>query len=123
MGNEKYIDPKILENIANQADLKGVIMEDQPFGTKIVVETKNSTYCMEVLEDGVMLQGGKYFPEPRHAYFNGSTWGGSILKSGWIGYDMHMEFSCGRKRMLTTLVNKAKIIGPDWEYEMEWPDE
>ena len=91
--------------------------------TKIIVETKNSTYEMEILDDkgNVLVLGGKFFTEPAKAYFNGSTWGGSMIKVGWVGYKMNMEIiSRGSQILTTTAAQTARIIAPEWEYAMEW---
>jgi len=94
--------------------------------TKVIVETKNSVYEIEVLDDkgNVLIQGGQFFPEPTKAYFNGSTWGGSMIKVGWVGYKMHMEVITRDNTVLTTTgVRTARVIGSDWEYTMEWTND
>jgi hypothetical protein len=119
------IDPRILEAIDTQDELGGIEIKKLPPGTIILAETRNSIYEIEILEKGVEIQGGKYFPKPTSIPFHGSTWGGSMLKVGWIGYDMHMEMGHPTepaKYITTTRVKRARIIGPDWEYPLEWPE-
>ena len=52
--------------------------------------------------------------------FIGSNFGGSMLKMGWIGRDMHMEFCNEENYIISTSVKKAKVITDDWQYVMEW---
>jgi hypothetical protein len=85
------------------------------------VYTKNSTYELIIGNNEVIVQGGKFFPEPTKAILNGSTWGGSMIKLGWIGYGMCMEIARpGLSCVTTSPVRDAKIIGPNYDYTMEW---
>lgn len=94
-------------------------------GTTILALTKNSLY--KIIKGSrdqydITIQGGKYFLNPTNANFSGSTFGGSIMKMGWIGYGMYMELYAldHKKKYKTTPVEAAKIIGDGWEYDMEW---
>ena len=45
-------------------------------------------------ENSVLISGHpKYCPEPVLVAIAGSTWGGSVLKRGFVGRGMHLEFS------------------------------
>ena len=106
------------------------IQEQEETGTKVEIQTLNTLYILEPSgKEGrnAIVQGGKFFPEPTEAGFGGSTWGGSMLKLGWIGHQMCLELVYTRPTgepgcVTTSLVQSAKIVGPDWEYEMEWDD-
>ena len=94
-------------------------------GTAVIVATTNSIYKIvkgQADKYEVKIQGGKYIPEPSWANFSGSTFGGSMIKPGWIGYGMFMEFFVigERNRYVTSSVRAAKIIGDGWEYDMDW---
>jgi len=119
-----YFSDDIVNNIEESEKDGGIFLDTLESGTHVIAVTRNSTYDIEVLEEGKFkVQGGKYFPEPVEAYFNGSTWGGSMLKIKWIGLGMHIEFMHPTKQsktVTTTKVEEAKVIGKDWEYEMEW---
>jgi len=115
----------IVKNIEKSEKNGGVFVDKLEPGTRVVAVTRNSTYDIEILNQvgQVKVQGGKYFPESTETYFAGSTWGGSMLKLKWIGLDMCMEFSHPKGVIVTSRVKEAKVIGKDWEYEMEWPND
>jgi hypothetical protein len=100
-------------------------------GTTIVIETSNSFYDIKVLNKkritifgGTRKDGTTRFPIAVNAVFHGSTWGGSMIRQGWIGQNMHMEFFVPEddKTYTTSGICKAQIIGPDseWSYTMDW---
>jgi len=119
------LDERLQKLYKIQEELGGIDTRKLKPGTKVKVWTKNSIYEMEILNYGgdVLVQGGKYFQEPTPMIFTGSTWGGSMLKMGWVGHMMSMEFQYpGKTRIIfTTFVRRAKIIGENFEYEMDWP--
>lgn len=96
-------------------------------GVTILAITKNNLYKI-VKEEGdkydVLVQGGKLFPCNKKVKFTGSTFGGSMLKIGWIGKGMFMEMYSieDKKSYVTTAVSAAKLIGSTWEYDMDWED-
>lgn len=62
-------------------------------GDVVSFVTQNTSYVLEVRPDGLFLQGNlKYCATPTPVQVNGSTWGGSMIKSGFIGREMHLEF-------------------------------
>ncbi len=94
-------------------------------GTTVLVVTKNNLYKMiKGSEDkyDVSIQGGKLFPEVKKIKFSGSTFGGTMLKIGWIGKEMFMELYSIEERKIyrTTGVTAARIVGDGWEYDMQW---
>jgi hypothetical protein len=120
------LDSGIWEKIEDQA-YGGINVHQLPPGTTIIARTRNSIYSLEIIDEigHVIAIGGKHLPERHKVFFSGSTFGGSMLKVGWIGKGMHMEFHLGqRRRLTTTAVRGAKIIGTDnWEYDMQWEDD
>jgi hypothetical protein len=71
------------------------ICEAEPL-VPILVTTLNSLYRIIPLRWGgsrVLVQGGRFFPEPTEATLAGSTFGGSLLKRYWIAAGMHMEIN------------------------------
>ena len=110
-------DSKCLEYGINVHDLKP--------GTIVLAVTKNSLYKIikgKLDKYDILVHGGKHFLEPVKGNFSGSTFGGSMIKIGWIGYGMHMEIHIPsyKKTYKTTPVKAARIVGNDWEYTMEW---
>jgi len=62
-------------------------------GRKLMVKTANTLYTVERREDGLFISGNqKYCPEPTKCQIPGSTFGGSMLKMGFVGVGMYMEF-------------------------------
>jgi hypothetical protein len=94
-------------------------------GTIIWVVTKNNKYKLtKGFRDkyDVVIRGGRYFKEPTEVNFTGSTFGGSMLKIGWIGYCMHMEMYVPslKTTITTSSVQEAAVIGNGWEYVFDW---
>lgn len=87
-----------LSNEINAAILKsdidgGVRWTEVEVGRTARIRTKNTIYVLEKREDGTYISGNpKYCLEPTKATISGSTWGGSMIKVGWVGVGMHLEF-------------------------------
>jgi hypothetical protein len=73
----------------------GILWSNVEPGVRALVRTKSRTYIVEKNEDGETLISGhpRYCPTPVKANIHGSTWGGSMIKIGWIGLGMRLEFS------------------------------
>ena len=53
-----------------------------------------TSWTLEQREEGTYISGHVFYcPKPILARIHGSTWGGSMIKIGWIGVGMKMEFS------------------------------
>jgi hypothetical protein len=73
--------------------------------TTLLVRTRNSDYRITIASDGsTLVQGGRYFPEDTAATFEGASLGGSLLKVGWIGLGLRMEFRQEGRRIVTSPV-------------------
>ena len=73
------------------------VREAEPL-VPILVTTQNSRYRIIPLRWGaadVLVQGGRFFPEPTEARLVGATFGGSFLKMHWIRVGMHLEIDPG----------------------------
>ena len=117
----QHIDDKILKRLAEQEKRGGIQIGMLQPGTRIEAKTKNTLYEIEILDPVnrpliIKIHGGSYFKEPASVQLNGSTWGGAMLKLGWLGIGMCMEFA----ECTTTPVQSLKVIAPDksWEYEI-----
>ena len=94
----------------SQADGIGLI--DVDAFTTLVVRTDNSVYRITILRPHareVLVQGGKFFPERTRACLNGSTFGGSCLKIGWVGLGLHLEFHAGDQWIITSHVRAIAV--------------
>lgn len=88
------LSPEINKNIADSEKNDGLFVSDLPFRSDITFKTKNTTYTLSKESDGTLLISGndKFCPTLTKCHINGSTWGGSMIKIGWIGVGMRVEF-------------------------------
>lgn len=101
--NSPYLSDDINNKIAESELLGGVwirqpegeAVKDEPYlpvGKSVKVQTKNTLYLVENRADGTYISGNqKYCPTPVKCYIQGSTWGGSMIKLGWIGRGQYLE--------------------------------
>ncbi len=74
--------------------------------------SSNSVYRITILTSHareVLVQGGKFFPERTRACLNGSNFGGSCLKMGWVGLGLHLEFHAGGQWIITSHVRAIAV--------------
>lgn len=100
-----------LDGFATQAaKAPGVDLRDVEPLTTITIRTRNSLYRVIVTHGtSVVVQGGHFFPDPVSARVNGSGFGGSLLKVGWIGIGLRMEIFAGDERIVTSPVRDISI--------------
>ena len=84
----------INRNIVQSEVEGGVHLRDLPPGTVLEVQTQNRAYTVLYKGwDQALISGHPVFcPEPVPVTIHGSTWGGSMLKSRFIGRGMRLEF-------------------------------
>jgi hypothetical protein len=77
---------------------EGIFIKDYPQHV-ILVRTRNTLYQLFTYDGTVIGLASKpdgstprYLAEKRKINVSGSTWGGSMLKMGYIGIGMHLEF-------------------------------
>src|SRR5579862_7929717 len=72
----------------------GVSLKDLPPETTLLILTQHSCYTVVTQGESQAFISGhpQYCPEPVLVTLEGSTWGGSMLKSRYIGRGMHLEF-------------------------------
>jgi hypothetical protein len=87
------------------AEARGIHLREVEPLTTIVVQTHNSRYHI-VMTGGTsaIVQGGKFFPDPTPARIDGSGFGGSLLKTAWIGIGLKMEIFANDQRIITSPV-------------------
>lgn len=79
--------------------------------TRLRVRTHNSLYQLTVLSPGestVIIQGGQFFTEPVQASLGGSSYGGCMLKTRWIGLGMRMEIYGEQGHIVTSPVRSVE---------------
>lgn len=84
----------------------GVDLGDLPAGSVLEIETENRFYTMEYrgLNQALISGHPVFCPEPTLVTINGSTWGGSMIKTGFIGRGMRLEFRSPECDPITTSV-------------------
>ena len=81
--------------------------------TVLNVETRNSVYRIVIRDrNAVFVQGGRFFPETSAAHLAGSTFGGTLLKIGWIGVGMRMEICGADGPIVTSPVRRISVERP-----------
>lgn len=95
-----------LEGFAEAAAAsEGVLLRDLDPLTTLHVRTRNSQYRIVVSHGtAVFVEGGRFFPDPTDARVEGSSFGGSFLKLGWIGVGLCMEILAHGQRIVTSPV-------------------
>ena len=114
---EKHIDPRLLEKIKQSEKDGGIFLKDVPDNHIVEAHTQNSIYAIALVdkEKGrVAVQGNnKHFIQPEVCYLRGSTFGGSMIKIGWIGVGMHLELNLTSGGILTTSSIKTVKVKED----------
>ena len=78
----------------------------------VFARTRNHDYYIFILDPETgkaLVQGGQYFAEPMEAIVNGSTFGGSMLKMGWVGIGLRMEICAAGQRIVTSPVSSLLV--------------
>ncbi len=89
-----HLSDEINHNICQSEIDGGVFLRHLPAGSLLEVETQNRRYVLENQGDGKALIAGhpEFCPQPVLVEVHGSTWGGSMLKMGFLGRGMRLEF-------------------------------
>ncbi|HTS24829.1 MAG TPA: hypothetical protein VMH81_03085 [Bryobacteraceae bacterium] len=90
-----HLTDAVNRNIVQSEMEGGVHLRDVLPGTILEVETENRAYRIRYEGCGrAFISGHPVFcPEPTLVTIHGSTWGGSMIKSDYIGRGMHLEFA------------------------------
>ncbi|HJN45377.1 MAG: hypothetical protein CL477_10775 [Acidobacteria bacterium] len=98
--------------IAAVSQTDGIDLIEVDALSTLVVQTDNSVYRITILTPHareVLVQGGRFFPERTRACLNGSSFGGSCLKLGWVGLGLHLEFHAGDQWIITSQVRAISL--------------
>src|SRR4051812_48215276 len=101
--NQHFSD-QVNRNIVRSEIEGGVHLQDVEPGTILEVETENRAYTIRYEGSGQALISGHpvFCPEPTRVTIHGSTWGGSMIISNYIGRGMHLEFGHPKCTPITT---------------------
>jgi hypothetical protein len=85
---------RVNHNIVQSEIEGGVYLHDLLPGAVLAIQTQNRSYTLVNLGDESALISGhpEFCPEPVEVQVQGSTWGGSMLKTKFVGRGMHLEF-------------------------------
>ena len=78
----------------------------------IIVRTANSQYRIFLLdpETGrVLLEGGQLITEPMEVMIIGASFGGSVVRPGWISVGLRIEACAGGKYIRTSIVQSLHL--------------
>jgi len=98
--------------------LEGVTLMALEACDTIHVRTRNSDYEIFMLdpESGrALVRGGECFAEPVDATVSGSTFGGCMLKAGWLGVGLRMEIYANGQRTVTSPVQSLSVEHVDFD--------
>jgi hypothetical protein len=91
-------------NIVQSEVEGGVYFRDLPSGSEIEVFTRNRCYRLvkQTGEEALISGHPDFCPFPILVKVDGSNWGGSMLKLGFIGRGMRLEFRHPTLNTVTT---------------------
>ena len=116
MEQHPNLTPEINNAIRESELMGGVFIKDLPVGKTLKVRTQNTVYFIDRVSEGpegLTVQGHpRYCPEPVKAYILGSNFGGSMLKIGFVGRGMYMEFSTENRRgtIVTSQIQEVEEV-------------
>lgn len=91
--------------VAASSASEGINLRDLEPLTTLHVRTCNSHYRIVISrQTSIYVEGGRFFPEATDARLEGSSFGGSFLKMGWIGVGLCMEIFARGQRIVTSPV-------------------
>ena len=94
------------------AALEGIALRTLNAFDTIHARTLNSDYYLFLLDPAagrVLVQGGTFFPEQVEGTISGSTFGGCMLKMGWLGIGLRIELCANGQRIVTSPVQSLSI--------------
>jgi len=96
--------------VTDLAHAPGIYLRNVEPLTTIVVRTDNSCYRILIAHDTTALvRGGAFFTDPTPARIDGSSFGGTLLKVGWIGVGLRMEIFTNGRRIITSPVRRVTL--------------
>jgi hypothetical protein len=98
--------------VSHTERLDAVRKEDLEIGDQLLVKTKNSTYSIFALQEGLYSVSGGWFDRqglsPSKVAINGCTWGGRAIKLDILAaHGLHLEFG---NRVVTSRILEYQII-------------
>jgi hypothetical protein len=94
------------------ASARGVSLSEMAPITQLLVCTDNTVYRIVALrpnESMILIQGGRFFPEMARGRLCGSSFGGGLLRTNWIGIGFRMEINGVEGRIVTSPVRSIAV--------------
>jgi hypothetical protein len=90
----RNLSDEINHNIIQSEIEGGVYLRDLPSDSTLRIETQNRWYTIVIRGLNEVLISGhpEFCPEPVLVRISGSNWGGSMIKTNFVGRGMHLEF-------------------------------
>ena len=90
----RNLSDQINGNIIRSEIEGGVDLRSLPVASTVEVETRNHAYTLVIQPECHALISGhpEFCPEPVLVRINGSNWGGSMIKTAYLGRGMRLEF-------------------------------
>ncbi|MBN2241954.1 MAG: hypothetical protein JW793_04630 [Acidobacteria bacterium] len=104
---------RTLEAIVEHAGrIEAIYKNDLKFGDRLVVTTRNSTYSIHAVQEGLYAVSGGWFDRqglsPVKVAINGCTWGGRAIKEDILAArGLHLEFE---NSVVTSRILEYQII-------------
>jgi len=91
-----HLGDRVNSNIIRSEIEGGVDLGQLPVSSQLEIRTSNRLYRLVNQGNGQALLSGhpEYCPTPTPVRVSGSNWGGSMLKTAFVGRGMHLEFHC-----------------------------
>src|SRR5262245_13009752 len=99
-------------------ELEGLALWTLEACDMIHARTYNNDYeifLLDPVSGRAMVRGGEYFTEPVEATVSGSTFGGCMLKMGWLGVGLRMEIYVNGRRTVTSPVQSLSVAHVDFD--------
>jgi hypothetical protein len=99
-----HLSDSVNRNIVRSEIEGGVYLRDLSPGSVLSIRTRNRVYEMVFLGGGAALISGhpEFCPEPTEVQIHGSTWGGAMIMTRYLGRGMHLEFEHPRRQVIIT---------------------
>ena len=104
---------RTLSVIVDHTDqLEAVYKKDLEFGDRLIVTTRNSTYSIHAVREGLYTVSGGWFDRhglsPTKVAINGCTWGGHAIKEDILAAcGLHLEFE---NSVVTSKILQFQVI-------------
>jgi len=100
----RHLSDEVNRNIMQSEIEGGIYLADLAPGIRLEFRTEHHWYSLTNIGQGRVTICGhpEFCPTPVEVCLCGSNWGGSLLKSGYLGRGMRLEFRHPSRDLITT---------------------